>query len=74
MICKPERPAVRTVAASARSCCCHHWLIDPPNGHMTSRGICKGCGRVKRFPNALHDSLGSRRFLDRPQRERSAVA
>lgn len=36
--------------------CLHHWIIETPQG-ATSRGHCKRCGMMKRFPNAAEDSI-----------------
>jgi hypothetical protein len=30
----------------------HHWIIAEANGPM-SDGVCKGCGVLRAFPNAL---------------------
>lgn len=30
--------------------CCHHWLIEAPNGPM-SKGICKYCSEEREFSN-----------------------
>ncbi len=40
--------------------CRHRWLIDPPNEQETSRGICKSCGTVRRFANALDAHVPNR--------------
>lgn len=31
--------------------CCHHWVIETPNG-PTSSGVCKFCGDERTFVNA----------------------
>ncbi len=36
--------------------CRHHWIIETPNG-ATSRGMCKRCGKTRRFPNAPDEML-----------------
>lgn len=36
--------------------CRHHWVIETPNG-ATSLGVCKRCGRRKRYPNAAADAV-----------------
>lgn len=32
--------------------CVHHWLIETPRG-ATSKGVCKLCGAVREFRNAI---------------------
>jgi hypothetical protein len=32
--------------------CCHHWLIEAPNG-PTSLGTCQGCGEERAFRNSI---------------------
>ena len=39
-----------------RNKCQHRWLIETPHG-ATSRGLCKRCGTIKRFPNAADDAI-----------------
>jgi hypothetical protein len=39
-----------------RRSCRHHWIIESPHG-ATSRGRCKRCGTMKRFPNASADNI-----------------
>lgn len=34
--------------------CQHWWIVETPNG-VTSRGVCKRCRAIKRFPNAGED-------------------
>ncbi len=33
----------------------HHWLIETPDG-LTSKGVCKKCGEVRTFPNAMREN------------------
>ena len=35
--------------------CIHHWLLDQPNGPMSS-ALCKLCGVTEEFPNSLAGS------------------
>ncbi len=42
--------------------CCHHWLIEKPDG-PTSHGICKLCHEEKDFSNSPPE-YGSRREYD----------
>ena len=37
---------------TAVSECCHHWLIEAPNG-PTSLGTCQGCGEEREFRNSI---------------------
>jgi len=36
--------------------CAHHWLIESPDGPQ-SRGVCRRCGAVKDFYNAIPGDL-----------------
>ena len=40
-----------------RASCEHRWLVATPKGTATSLGVCRRCGRKKRFANALDDIL-----------------
>lgn len=51
------KEATKTAAAKTRHP--HHWLIESPAGEF-SRGTCKVCGKVKKFPNSAEDNLWSR--------------
>ncbi len=33
--------------------CSHYWLLESPDGAVTSRGVCKLCGATKMFANFL---------------------
>lgn len=46
----------RTSYARSAAQCRHHWVIETPNG-ATSLGICKRCGRRRRYPNAAYDAV-----------------
>ncbi len=35
--------------------CAHHWLIDPPNGAVSS-GRCRKCGETREFRNSIEYS------------------
>ena len=48
-----------------RGRCEHRWLVATPKGTATSLGVCRRCGRRKRFANALEDIL-NRDTLDVP--------
>jgi hypothetical protein len=41
---------VEKTPESSDTPCCHHWLIDKPNGAL-SHGICKHCGAERDFAN-----------------------
>jgi hypothetical protein len=45
----------RIVAGGAFMKCCHHWIIETPDnsGRITVDGVCKKCGKVKRFYTVL---------------------
>ena len=49
---------------SATRKCQHRWMIETPHG-ATSRGLCKSCGRTKRFPNAADDAMARKGGLGR---------
>ena len=42
--------------AIASTLCRHHWVIDTPNGAVSS-GRCKRCGVDKEFRNSAEDPL-----------------
>jgi len=42
--------------ASASRFCRHHWVIDTPNGALSS-GRCKRCGLDKEFRNSAEDPM-----------------
>ncbi len=46
----------RRVYARSAAQCRHHWVIETPNG-ATSLGVCKRCGRRRRYPNAAVDAV-----------------
>ncbi|MEX1253331.1 MAG: hypothetical protein WEE64_03225 [Dehalococcoidia bacterium] len=52
-LAKPSRPD------TAADQCRHRWLVATPQGTATSLGVCRRCGRKKRFANALEDILKS---------------
>lgn len=43
---------VTEVAVVSRAGCCHHWMIESPNG-PTSVGTCRACGEVREFKNSV---------------------
>ena len=59
-------PEVESKGSATTSTCCHHWVIDSPNGQF-SKGVCKNCHEEKLFRNSLRDTnpvrqYGMRRF------------
>lgn len=40
--------------------CCHHWVIESPNG-SSSRGVCKFCGEERIFNNSAERYLIKKR-------------
>ncbi len=42
--------SVSGAAEAPKKVCCHHWLIDRPNG-PTSHGVCKYCHEERDFSN-----------------------
>ncbi len=56
--------APRERRKSATRKCQHRWMIETPHG-ATSRGLCKSCGRTKRFPNAADDAIARKGGLGR---------
>ncbi len=45
-----EREAPTTTELMITPVCCHHWIIEAPNG-PTSKGVCRICGEEKQFNN-----------------------
>ena len=43
---------VTEYAAEPHAGCCHHWMIEAPNG-PTSFGTCRSCGEVREFKNSV---------------------
>lgn len=43
-------------AASVSAICRHHWVIDTPNGSVSS-GRCKRCGVAREFRNSSEDLM-----------------
>jgi hypothetical protein len=58
---KPEQP------------CQHYWLIEPP-GADTSLGICKYCGKHKRFANSYQYRANDKMFKKRVPANAEAVS
>ena len=46
----------KTREAVASAMCRHHWIIDTPNGSVSS-GRCKTCGVAKDFRNSAEDPM-----------------
>ena len=46
----------KTHAAVASALCQHHWIIETPNGAVSS-GRCKLCGVAKDFRNSAEDPM-----------------
>jgi hypothetical protein len=49
-------PETKTREAVASTLCRHHWVIDTPNGALSS-GRCKRCGVDKEFRNSNEDPM-----------------
>ena len=49
-----------------------HWVIDPPNGPVSS-GKCKKCGETKEFKNSVEFSswYGSKSDFDQDKKKRN---
>ncbi len=47
-------------ATQERSGCRHHWVIDPPNGPV-STGACRSCGEERDFPNYIQGRFNNAR-------------
>jgi hypothetical protein len=43
---------VTEAAVPQQVACCHHWMIESPNG-PTSYGTCRSCGEVREFKNSI---------------------
>lgn len=43
---------------AAQTTCAHHWIIDPPDGPVSS-GECRNCGAVKNFQNWTPKKAGT---------------
>ena len=41
-----------TIGDAMQSDCCHHWIIEAPNG-ANSLGTCKSCGAQREFVNSV---------------------
>lgn len=54
-----EVTTTQTTKVTAKTRHPHHWLLESPHGEF-SRGTCKVCGKVKKFPNSAEDNLWSR--------------
>ncbi len=50
-----KAPVIEEVEGQ-RDMCCHHWVIESPQG-ATSHGRCKRCGQAKEFRNSAEDTL-----------------
>ena len=50
-----EPPATETVEEQAGPQCCHHWVIQPATGPVSS-GVCQVCGEVREFKNYVEAS------------------
>ena len=54
------KTAEKTKTATAvRTAHPHHWVIASPEGEF-SQGVCKICGKTKKFPNSAEDNLWQR--------------
>lgn len=53
-----ERLSIKPRRAGCAEGVSHHWIIDPPHGRI-SKGICKCCGKSRRFFNAFEDTISS---------------
>ena len=52
------------VEVTKKQNCIHHWIINPPDDHM-SYGKCKRCGKVAEFYNAyISDLVNRAKLLD----------
>lgn len=49
---REERAATPEEGVASEPQCRHHWLIESPHG-ATSQGVCKLCGAIREFRNAL---------------------
>jgi len=43
---------VTEAAVAPQVTCCHHWMIESPNG-PTSYGTCRSCGEIREFKNSI---------------------
>ena len=48
---------VRVLETTEESVCRHYWMLDAPASEM-SRGVCKYCGALRRFPNSSQGFVG----------------
>ena len=53
-----EEEPLAAEATHEGSACQHHWVIDPPKGPV-SKGVCRGCGEEREFPNAPESRYGA---------------
>lgn len=49
----PLEPNRETFLSEVHS---HHWIIETPDGHKHSLGICKFCGEENMFKNWLEET------------------
>lgn len=52
---KERKPEATTVAVETATCR-HHWLIESPQGALSS-GRCKLCGEERQFRNSANDYI-----------------
>ena len=50
-----EPPVNEPVEEQAGPQCCHHWVIQPATGPVSS-GVCQICGEVREFKNYVEAS------------------
>ncbi len=50
-----ELPITEPVEEEAGPQCCHHWVIQPATGPVSS-GLCQVCGEVREFKNYVEAS------------------
>ena len=74
-----KRPAQELENSREINACHHHWVIEAAQGH-TSRGVCKICGTMREFLNAMpeyssfletHGVKGSPNGKERDENERN---
>jgi len=47
-----QTQAVLTPEEEQKPACCHHWIIEPANGRISS-GSCQICGKIGEFNNYI---------------------
>ena len=50
-----QTPEVENTTAETTNSCCHHWVIQPADGPISS-GSCQVCGEIREFKNYVESA------------------